>query len=107
MRILIDADGCPVVNLALETGRRRGVPVLLFCDTAHIFSREGAETITVSKGADSVDFALVGRLQPGGYCSHPGLRSGRHVPGKGRSAGKPGWAVVHAGQYGWIVAIPV
>ncbi|HIZ83267.1 MAG TPA: DUF188 domain-containing protein [Firmicutes bacterium] len=65
MRILIDADGCPVVNLALEAGRRRGVPVLLFCDTAHIFSREGAETITVSKGADSVDFALVGRLQPG------------------------------------------
>ena len=50
MRILIDADGCPVVNLALEAGRRRGVPVLLFCDTAHIFSREGAETITVSKG---------------------------------------------------------
>lgn len=65
MRILIDADGCPVVNLALAAGQRRGVPVLLFCDTAHVFAREDAETITVSKGADSVDFALVARLQPG------------------------------------------
>lgn len=65
MRILIDADGCPVVNLAIEAGRRRGLSVLLFCDTAHEFSRPGAETVTVSKGADSADFALVSRLQPG------------------------------------------
>ena len=29
------------------------------------FQREGARTITVSKGADSVDFALVNLLEPG------------------------------------------
>lgn len=65
MRILIDADGCPVVDLAIQAGRRRGLPVLLFCDTAHVFSRPGAQTITVSKGADSADFALISQLQPG------------------------------------------
>ena len=27
--------------------------------------REGAETLTVSKGADAVDFVLVNRVQPG------------------------------------------
>lgn len=65
MRILIDADGCPVVNQAIEAGRRRGVSVLLFCDTSHQLSRPGAETVVVSKGADSADFALVSRVEPG------------------------------------------
>lgn len=65
MRILIDGDGCPVVNQAIEAGRRRGLTILLFCDTAHQFSRPGAETIVVSKGADSADFALTARVEPG------------------------------------------
>ncbi len=65
MKILIDADACPVVRLAAQTARRRGVPVLLICDTAHSMSVEGAQTITVDKGADSADFALVNRVQPG------------------------------------------
>ena len=62
MRILVDADGCPVVDITLKAAASRGVPVLLLCDTSHVFEREGAETITVSRGADSVDFALVNRL---------------------------------------------
>ena len=65
MTILIDADGCPVVDITLETARRYAVPVILLCDSAHVFSREGAQTVTVSTGADSVDFALVNRVQPG------------------------------------------
>lgn len=39
--------------------------MILLCDTSHVFQREGARTITVSKGADSVDFALVNLLAPG------------------------------------------
>ena len=65
MTILIDADGCPVVDITLETARRYAVPVILLCDSAHVFAREGAQTVTVSTGADSVDFALVNRVQPG------------------------------------------
>lgn len=65
MRVLIDADGCPVVSCAIRIARRFGIPVLLLCDTAHEFTREGAQTITVSKGADSADFALVNLLHPG------------------------------------------
>jgi len=41
------------------------VKCLILCDTAHVFQKEGAETLTVSKGADSVDFALVNRVEPG------------------------------------------
>lgn len=65
MQILIDADGCPVVDLTLKLAHQKGVEVLLICDTAHSFERPEAKTITVEKGADSVDFALVNLLQPG------------------------------------------
>ena len=65
MRILIDADGCPVVDLAVSIARELGVDCLILCDTAHTFEKAGARTLVVSKGADSVDFALVNRIHPG------------------------------------------
>ena len=65
MRVLIDADGCPVVDIALQVCIAAGVECILLCDTAHEFVREGARTIVVSKGADSVDFALVNLLRDG------------------------------------------
>ena len=37
----------------------------ILCDTAHRIEREGAETLVFDKGVDSVDFALVNRVQPG------------------------------------------
>lgn len=65
MRIYVDADGCPVVDQVLRLAEHFGVPVVLVCDTAHQFYRPGCQVITVSKGADSADFALVNRLCPG------------------------------------------
>ena len=64
-RLYIDADGCPVINQALNAAVRRHVESFLICDTAHVFTRRGAETITVDKGADSADFAIVAKLIPG------------------------------------------
>ena len=65
MTILIDADGCPVVNSTLRIAKENGVPAVILCDTSHVFEREGVRTVTVSKGADSVDFRLVNMVQPG------------------------------------------
>ncbi|MCI8497461.1 MAG: YaiI/YqxD family protein [Clostridiales bacterium] len=65
MTVLIDADGCPVVDSALRIAKRHHVPVVILCDTSHVFERQGAHTVTVSKGADSVDFRLVNMVQPG------------------------------------------
>ncbi len=65
MKVLIDADGCPVVDIAIGLCRQHQIPCLLLCDTAHEFYREGAETFVHDKGADSVDFALVNRVSPG------------------------------------------
>ena len=63
--VLIDADGCPVVDLTIRICHAHSVPVLILCDTAHRIKRDGAETIVFDKGADSVDFALVNRVRPG------------------------------------------
>ncbi len=65
IHVLIDADGCPVVDLAISCAKRYGVDVTLVCDESHFFQKEGATTITVSKGADSADFALVNRIHKG------------------------------------------
>lgn len=65
MNVLIDADGCPVVEMTVGFCRQYGVKCLLLCDTAHEFHREGAQTLVFDKGADSVDYALVNRIQLG------------------------------------------
>lgn len=63
--LLIDADGCPVVDIAIATAKQFNMPIVLICDTAHEMSRPGAETIMVPKGADAVDFVLVNRVKKG------------------------------------------
>lgn len=65
MRILIDADGCPVVEEAIRAAKKFQIECLLLCDTSHCFERDGATTLTFSKDADSVDFALVNLVQKG------------------------------------------
>ena len=65
MKVLIDADACPVVDIAVKLCAKEGVPCLLLCDTAHGVYREDAQTLIFDKGADSVDFALVNRTCPG------------------------------------------
>lgn len=65
MRVLIDADGCPVVDIAVRLCKKSGTECILLCDTAHEFRKEGAVTLVIDKGADSVDFALANRVRPG------------------------------------------
>ncbi len=65
MKLYIDADGCPVVNASVLLASRYRVECILLCDTSHRLEKPGATTITVSKGNDSVDFALVNLLSAG------------------------------------------
>ena len=65
MRILIDADGCPVVDLTVRLAKKYGIECTILCDTSHEFNREGAKTVVVEKGADSVDFKIVNLVGEG------------------------------------------
>lgn len=63
MNVFIDADACPVVDIAVNLCREFAVSCFLYCDTAHQMHRDGVQTVIVDKGADSVDFALVNKIQ--------------------------------------------
>lgn len=65
MKVLIDADGCPVVDEVLAACKVKNIEAVILCDTSHQIEREGIKTITVSKGADSVDFTLVNLVKAG------------------------------------------
>ena len=65
MTVFIDADGCPVVDITVKAVKQAGVRCIIICDTSHHFEKDGATTITVSKGSDSVDFVLVNMIQKG------------------------------------------
>lgn len=64
LKLLIDADACPVLDLAIAISSEYEIKPILFCDTSHRIEREGIITITVPKGPDSVDFTLVNTLTP-------------------------------------------
>lgn len=65
MRVLVDADGCPVVDIVIRICKLTKTECILLCDTSHELSKDGASTLIFDKGADSVDYALANRVRPG------------------------------------------
>ena len=53
--ILIDADGCPVVDLTVQTAAKYKVPMLILCDTAHQIQRAGKHPKGASKRTKEQD----------------------------------------------------
>lgn len=64
-KLLIDADSCPVLDLALNIAKEYPLRPILFCDTSHQIERENVLTIIVSKGRDAADFRLVNEVNKG------------------------------------------
>lgn len=65
MKILIDADGCPVVDLTIKVANILRIKIIIMCDTSHIINKDNVEVVVLSKGADSVDFAIVNKVDKG------------------------------------------
>lgn len=65
MRILVDADACPVVKIVEHTAEKYQIPVILLCDTNHVLQSDYSEVLTVEAGADAVDFKLASICQKG------------------------------------------
>ena len=113
MKILVDADACPVVKQVEKVAKRYNIPTVLLCDTSHIMNTTYSEVKIIGSGADAVDFALVNMCQKGdiavtqdygvaamvlskgGYCIHQsgkiftddnigGLLMDRHLAKKAR-----------------------
>lgn len=113
MRILVDADACPVVKIIEKIAKKYNIGVILLCDTNHILQSNYSEVKIIGTGADAVDYALVNMLNKGdvavtqdygvaamvltkgGYCIHQsgkiftddnigGLLMDRHLSKKAR-----------------------
>lgn len=63
MRILVDADACPVKQIIVRMAKERKIPVTMLIDTSHELNDGYSTIITVDKQADSVDFVLMGLLE--------------------------------------------
>lgn len=65
MKILVDADACPVKNIIVKVAKELDLVVLMFIDTSHILKDEYAQVITVDKARDSVDISLINKTVKG------------------------------------------
>ena len=59
MKILVDADACPVVRIVETVAKEYGIPALLLCDTNHVLDSSFSDVKIVGAGTDAVDFALI------------------------------------------------
>lgn len=65
MRILVDADACPVISIIEQVAAKYSVPIILLCDTNHELSSDYSKVLIVSAGSDAVDFALINLAKKG------------------------------------------
>jgi len=65
MRILVDADACPVKHIIAKVAKEHGIPVIMFVDTSHIINDGYSQVVTVDTSRDSVDIALANKVSKG------------------------------------------
>jgi UPF0178 protein COPEUT_02664 len=65
MKIFVDADACPVIDIVEDIATKYNIPVTLLCDTNHVLTSDYSEVIVVGAGADAVDYKLISICQRG------------------------------------------
>ena len=65
IKVLVDADACPVKDIIVRTAKELGLEVVMFADTSHILDDGYSRVVTVSQGRDAVDIALINQTRQG------------------------------------------
>lgn len=65
MRILVDADACPVKAIIVREAKKRRIPVTMVIDTSHELNDGYSQVVLVDQGADSADIKLINLTEPG------------------------------------------
>jgi uncharacterized protein YaiI (UPF0178 family) len=86
MRILVDADACPVKGIIVSLAKPRGIPVVMFTDTAHELDDGYSIVVTVGCRPDGADYALLNALAPGDIAVTQDFGLAAMVLGKGARA---------------------
>lgn len=86
MKIIIDADACPVVDIAVNTAKKRNLECIIVCDNTHSIQKDGAVTVVVDKGADSADCRIANLTEKGDVVITQDYGLAALVLGKGAKA---------------------
>jgi len=65
LKVLVDADACPVKDIIIKISKKHEIPVIMLVDTCHVIDDDYSQTIVVDKSPDSVDFVLVNKIEKG------------------------------------------
>lgn len=62
MRILVDADACPVKEIILQIAKENNIDLYMYFDNSHIYNDYYSKVIIVDKAKDSVDLKIINDL---------------------------------------------
>lgn len=65
MKIYVDADGSPVVNIAVDIAKEYNLEIIIVKNFAHEIHEPYAEVVTVDISKDSADFYIVNKIEKG------------------------------------------
>ena len=86
MKIFVDADACPVVDIVEAIAEKYNIPATLLCDTNHVLHSDYSEVIVVGVGADAVDYKLISICHKGDIVVSQDYGVAAMVLGKGAYA---------------------
>lgn len=65
MKIYVDADGCPVVDIAIKLAKEYKLEIIVVKNYAHIINDDYATIVTVDISRDSADYYIVNKVKKG------------------------------------------
>ena len=65
MKILVDADACPVKEVIIKVAKEYNVEVIMALDSAHVYDDDYATVHILDKGFDSVDYFILSKTDKG------------------------------------------
>lgn len=65
MKIFIDADGCPVIDIVVELAKEYEISVFIVKNYSHQIEEPYATVITVDNSNDSADYYIVNKAKKG------------------------------------------
>ncbi len=64
MKIVVDADACPVKDIIESVAKKYSLEVIMVIDTSHVLCSYYSKVITVDKGRDSADIVVINMTSP-------------------------------------------
>ena len=65
MKILVDGDGCPVIDIAIKVAKAHDLEIIVVKNYSHELWDDYATIVTVDQSPDSADYYIANKAQEG------------------------------------------